>query len=76
MFASRHTAKLATRRGQAGNLGGSILTRLLITLSLREQRRALARLDDSRLADIGLSRPQAMHEANRAAWDVPSTWRR
>lgn len=40
-------------------------------LSVWGQRRALARLDDRALADIGLSRGQAEAEAARPLWDVP-----
>ena len=40
------------------------------------QRRALARLDDARLADLGLSRAEALTEARRPVWDVPGHWLR
>jgi len=40
-----------------------------------QQRRALARLDDARLCDIGLSREDARREAARPVWDVPTGWR-
>lgn len=40
------------------------------------QRRALARLSDAHLCDIGLSRKQANREAKRPIWDVPANWRR
>ena len=40
-------------------------------LAVWGQRRALARLDDRALADIGLSRGQAEAEAARPLWDVP-----
>ncbi|MBR9970984.1 DUF1127 domain-containing protein [Magnetospirillum sulfuroxidans] len=33
-----------------------------------QQRRALARLDDRLLRDIGISRADALREADRAAW--------
>ena len=44
-------------RGRAFDVDGMI--------ALWRQRRALARLDDRALADIGVTRP---------AWDVPTTW--
>lgn len=47
---------------------------ILDMLSLLRQRRALAQLDDARLADIGLTREEADSEANRAIWDVPVHW--
>jgi len=34
------------------------------------ERRALARLDDRALDDIGLTRQQALAEARRAFWDI------
>ena len=39
---------------------------------LYRQRRALARLDDKALADIGLTREEAQIEANRPFWDIPT----
>ena len=39
------------------------------------QRRALERLDDRALSDIGLSRAEAHREARRSIWDAPETWR-
>jgi len=40
------------------------------------QRRSLAQLDDHLLEDLGLTRAEAEHEARRALWDVPASWRR
>lgn len=76
MFASLHTAQLAVRRVQTGMPGSTFLQRLLTANALRKQRRALMQLDDNLLADIGLSRQQALSEDALSAWDVPSTWRR
>jgi uncharacterized protein YjiS (DUF1127 family) len=39
------------------------------------QRRNLARLDDHMLADIGISRDEALAESRRPIWDVTPTWR-
>lgn len=44
-------------------------------LGLRRQRRALAKLDASQLADIGVSDAEAAQEAARPVWDVPQHWR-
>ncbi len=44
-------------------------------LALSRQRRALARLDDHMLKDIGLTRHQAYAEAQKRVWDVPASWR-
>jgi uncharacterized protein YjiS (DUF1127 family) len=48
--------------------------RLMAMLALRRQRSALAEMDARMLADIGLSREQARHEAARPLWDVPRNW--
>lgn len=40
-------------------------------LSISRQRRALARLDDRMLRDIGVSRASANRESNRPFWDLP-----
>ena len=48
---------------------------LLGYISLYRQRRALAALDDTRLADLGLSRHEADAEAARPVWDAPSHWK-
>ena len=39
-------------------------------VSLYRQRRVLARLDDRALADIGITRQEAMVEAHRPFWDI------
>ncbi|MCB1356587.1 MAG: DUF1127 domain-containing protein [Maritimibacter sp.] len=43
-------------------------------LEQRRQRRALTRLSDHLLADIGLTRAEAEREARRMLWDVPGHW--
>ena len=47
---------------------------LLGYLDLYRQRRALAGLDDAQLLDLGLTRAEALREANRAIWDAPQNW--
>ncbi len=44
--------------------------RLGLMLRTMASRRHLARLDERALKDIGLSRAQALEEANRMPWDV------
>lgn len=56
-------------------LGAFSLSTLLHLGALARQRRALARLDDAALADLGLTRDAAAREAARPVWDVPSHWR-
>ena len=40
------------------------------------QRRALARLDPERLADLGLTEREAHLESSRPFWDAPGNWSR
>ena len=51
------------------------LDRMALVLKKRHQRRELVRLDDRMLADIGVSRPQAIEEAlaslRLTAWLLP-----
>ena len=54
----------------------STLRLLSLAASAYRQRRALARLEDAALIDLGLTRREAQIEANRPLWDVPATWRR
>lgn len=44
-------------------------------LALHRQRSRLVLLDDRLLRDIGLTREDALAEARRAVWDVPTHWR-
>jgi uncharacterized protein YjiS (DUF1127 family) len=53
----------------------SLGQRFRAALHLRRQRRALAEMDDRMLADMGLTRSQALNEAVRPIWDVPQNWR-
>lgn len=45
-------------------------------VAISNQRRQLAALDDSRLADLGLTREEAAYEASRPFWDAPLHWLR
>jgi len=49
--------------------------RLLAAAVLARSRRALRHLDDHLLRDIGLTRPEALTESERASWDVPRHWK-
>ncbi|MDX1781039.1 MAG: DUF1127 domain-containing protein [Thalassovita sp.] len=55
-----------------GNL--SFFARLMRANALLRQRAALRRLDDAALDDIGLSRTEALREAQRPIWDAPESW--
>lgn len=43
-------------------------------LDLYRQRRALAKMDNAQLVDLGLSRAEAQAEAARPLWDAPNHW--
>lgn len=45
-------------------------------MAIRRQRRALSRLEDAQLRDIGVTAAQARKEARRPPWDVPHHWLR
>ncbi|MCE6951914.1 DUF1127 domain-containing protein [Cereibacter sphaeroides] len=76
MFASIHTARLATRGVQTGGSVQRLVATLRLGLAARRQRQALAQLDPHLLADVGVTPAEAEAEAMRPIWDVPSNWRR
>lgn len=45
---------------------------ILRMIAVWQQRRALTRLDDAALADLGLTRAEAEQEAGRPFWDLPA----
>jgi len=53
-----------------------LFARLSLAHAAWRQRRALARLDNAALNDIGISRAEAQNESARPVWDVPSHWLR
>ena len=69
MFASLHTATLATRSVQSRGLFHRLFDAVDRAVVLHNQRRALAEMDDARLDDLGLSRAEALAEAQRPVWD-------
>ena len=64
---------LGQRRGrfvrQLAGQAERAVTTLLRWHELARQRRALLRLDDTMLKDIGLTRTDALREADRPFWD-------
>lgn len=52
----------------------SLWTRMANMLNVRHQRKTLKDLDDHMLRDIGLTREEAMIEAEKPVWDVPRHW--
>lgn len=53
----------------------SLPARLAGLATLARSRHGLRKLDDHLLRDIGLTRDEALAEANRALWDAPSHWK-
>ncbi len=70
-YMTHGTTSVATGRSRQ-----TLLARLNMWMGLYRQRRTLARLDDSALRDLGLTRDEADAEAMRPIWDVPAAWRR
>ena len=54
----------------------SLVGTALHLLSVARSRRALSKLSDAALSDVGLTREEALEEASRPFWDAPSRWRR
>jgi uncharacterized protein YjiS (DUF1127 family) len=52
-----------------------LAARLALMPALHRQRRALAALDDRLLADIGVTRAEALAELDAPIWDAPRHWR-
>ena len=75
MFASLHTSDYAIGHMPLRGAPRRLLARLSAALAVRRQRAALATLPEAMLADIGLTRDEALSEAQRPLWDVPASWR-
>ena len=54
----------------------SVRAVLMRAYGLWSTRRALAGLTTVQLKDVGLTADQAITEARRPIWDVPSNWRK
>jgi uncharacterized protein YjiS (DUF1127 family) len=63
-----------TRKAQPVALPRLLFRSLRHRLDVWRTRRALARLDAHLLSDIGLTREDALREAQMTVWDVPATW--
>jgi uncharacterized protein YjiS (DUF1127 family) len=64
-------AAFAPRRISAAAVATQLLSRAMLWLEVRRQRRQLQSLSDAMLRDIGLSRADAEREATRPFWDLP-----
>jgi hypothetical protein len=67
--AVRPTSKAGPRR-HVPRSGTGWLDWLTITLRVVTTRRQLAQMDDRMLKDIGITRSEALMEAERAPWDI------
>ena len=45
-------------------------------VALYRPRRALGRLDETALTDLGIPPQEARAEARKPIWDIPSNWRK
>ena len=75
MSAHRLALPLSPSLRRTGSALARLPSRFLAIMALSRSRRGLARLDDHLLRDIGVTRAEAMAEADRAAWNAPSHWR-
>ena len=55
-------------------IASKIGSKIALELERRHQRRGLLELDDRLLADIGISREQAIEEALKSSWAHLLTW--
>lgn len=53
----------------------SLWRKVKIAFAMHRERCELACLDDHILADLGLTRQQALKEASRKFWDLTPIWR-
>lgn len=72
MSAHLRTRPLALLRSAALS---RLPARLLAAFALARSRHDLRKLDDRLLRDIGLTRAEALSEAERAPWDAPAHWK-
>lgn len=54
----------------------SVVASLREMIALSRQRRQLRALDNHMLADIGISRTEAVAEAQKPVWNAPLHWRK
>jgi uncharacterized protein YjiS (DUF1127 family) len=75
MSAHRLALPLSLRLRRTGSALAGLPASILAITALSRSRRGLARLDDHLLRDIGVTRAEAMAEADCATWNAPSHWR-
>ncbi|MDA7427461.1 DUF1127 domain-containing protein [Primorskyibacter aestuariivivens] len=64
-----------TRKDDSSRRHPGILGMLVNRMALYRQRKALLRLDDHLLEDLGITRDEARREAHRPVWDAPDHWK-
>lgn len=69
------TAHTPARTPSSGRIVG-LLAKFDLALTAHAHRMQLAELDETRLADIGVTQNEAKTEAARPFWDVPGHWLR
>jgi uncharacterized protein YjiS (DUF1127 family) len=62
--------------GAAVGRRAGIVARIVGAHALWKSRRRLAALDEAALRDLGLTRTEALEEAERPVWNVPAHWLR
>lgn len=71
MTRTAHFAPSAAPVRASSSSVSALLGRLAMWLAVVGERRALSRMSDDRLADMGLTRGAAQREASRPFWDAP-----
>lgn len=69
--ASRSMPSRAATRAVQGVTRSAFWRRLVLAFSVGDERKRLSELTDAELADIGLTRDQALRESGRPIWDLP-----
>ncbi|WP_210528033.1 DUF1127 domain-containing protein [Rubellimicrobium arenae] len=68
--------RLSSLAGHFSRRSTLSLSHLLRLAALARSRRQLADLEDHLLRDVGLTRTEARHEAEKPVWDAPGHWLR
>ncbi len=74
--AQRSISPIQSELREGMSVFAKLVSRVRRWRELSRQRRELAQLSDDLLKDIGLSRADALREANRPFWDDPQSLRK